>query len=214
MAITQNPLIGASKGSLGNVTMTRLRGKNILKNKAINNYSDPTPTQLRNNFAFALLVAFSRTIKSLYRAGFKEVATSMSEYNKFMQLNNPEALTGSTVVDTAIDPAKIVIAQGTGSAPLSLIESEVAGGIVTIQAQYSGEDKPSTGSLMKLLVLDDGDASVLHIGEAVVELGAGDEVSAEFNTPVEVVAGNRAIWFIVDSFSKKVSDSVNVELTA
>jgi hypothetical protein len=104
MALVQNVLIGKANGSVGNATFTQWKGKNVLKAKAVNSYSDPTQEQLNNNSKFAVLTAFARIILSYIQLGFKAMAVGKSEYNAFTQ-ENPYSLTvtgspGSYIVDT------------------------------------------------------------------------------------------------------------------
>jgi hypothetical protein len=106
MALVQNVLIGKTKGSVGNATFTQWKGKNVLKAKAVNNYSDPTQEQLNNNSKFAVMTDFARSILVYIQAGFKAMAVGKSEYNAFTQ-ENPYSVTvtgspGSYKVDTEI----------------------------------------------------------------------------------------------------------------
>ena len=96
MALVQNPIIGKASGSVGNVTFAGWKGKNVMKTKAENSYSNPTQGQLNNNEMFATLVAFYRSIAVIITSGFKALAVGKSEYNAFMQ-ENPysETVTGT-----------------------------------------------------------------------------------------------------------------------
>lgn len=96
MALVQNPIIGKASGSVGNVTFTGWKGKNVMKTKAENSYSNPTNTQLNNNEKFSVMVAFYRTISAIVLSGFKSLAVGKSEYNAFMQ-ENPYSETVSGV---------------------------------------------------------------------------------------------------------------------
>lgn len=104
MALVQNVLIGKAAGSVGNATFTTWKGKNVLKSKSTNNYSDPTQEQLNNNSKFSVMTAFARSILVYIQAGFKAMAVGKSEYNAFTQ-ENPYSVTvtgapGSYLVDT------------------------------------------------------------------------------------------------------------------
>lgn len=87
MAVVQNPIVGKASGSVGNITFAGWKGKNIMKTKAENSYSNPTQSQLNNNEKFAVMIAFYRTISSIVLSGFKAMAIGKSEYNAFMQEN-------------------------------------------------------------------------------------------------------------------------------
>lgn len=112
MAVVQNVLIGKSRGSVGNATLTTWKGENIMKSKAVNNYSDPTPVQVQNNIKFKYFQEFIKTISAFIVAGFKAKAVGKTEYNAFAQ-SNPlsTALTGSDG-EYAVVPANLIISDG------------------------------------------------------------------------------------------------------
>lgn len=112
MAVTQNTLIGKSRGSVGNTTFTKWKGLNVLKSKAVNNYSDPTQEQLSNNSKFAVMQAFMRSIATFIIAGFKAMAVNKTEYNAFSQENPYSRTIGGTSPDYFVDPAEIIISKG------------------------------------------------------------------------------------------------------
>lgn len=113
MARPQNVLIGKTRGSVGDATFTVVRGVNVLKAKAQNAYSNPTPTQVGNNSKFGVMVAFYRMIAALVLAGFKAGAVNgRSEYNAFMAENKYSEVVTGTSPNFVVDPELVLISKG------------------------------------------------------------------------------------------------------
>lgn len=112
MAVTQNNLIGRARGSAGNITFATWKGLNIMKNKAVNAYSNPTEEQLSNNSKFGTLVAFARQIPNIIRSGFRALAVGKTEYNAFMSVNKISAVVAGIFPNYYVDPGLIAISQG------------------------------------------------------------------------------------------------------
>ena len=214
MAVVQNTLIGRGRGSVGNVTFTTWKGKNVIKGKAVNAYTDPTAGQIKNNNRFGLLVAFSRFLKAFYKAGFATVATTMSEYNKFIQLNNPEIFdTDSDPNSLVILPSKMTIAQGAGAAFTAPPVANTDGTTIEINANQSPNDHSTDGSQVFLMCFN-GDTTTLR-GSGVV---AGEIDSAGVFYADIVIAGSAVgdvlQLFIVDLVTGAVSDSISTVLVS
>src|SRR3990172_8304952 len=74
MAVTSNTLIGASRGSIGNATMTRVKGQNILKEKiqqASGPLSDPRKLQRSR---VTVLMPIARALKQAIDLGYAKLA--------------------------------------------------------------------------------------------------------------------------------------------
>lgn len=112
MAKPQNVLIGKTKGSVGDATFTQWKGTNVLKSKAVNNYSNPTPEQLQNNSKFGVMSLFSKQIAVFILAGFRAMAVKMTEYNAFSKANPYSVVIGGTAPNYFVDPSEIKISQG------------------------------------------------------------------------------------------------------
>lgn len=112
MALVQNVLIGKAAGSVGNATFTTWKGKNVLKSKSTNNYSDPTQEQLDNNSKFSVITAFARSILVYIQVGFKAMAVGKSEYNAFTQENPYSATVTGSPGSYKIDTENIIVSKG------------------------------------------------------------------------------------------------------
>ena len=87
MAIVQNPIIGRSKGSFGNAVFSKWKGKNTLRSKALEVANPQTDLQMKQRAKFAILVALYRQFAGIFKAGFRELAVGMSEFNAFQSAN-------------------------------------------------------------------------------------------------------------------------------
>lgn len=122
MAKPQNVLIGKTKGSVGDATFTTWKGVNILKSKAVNNYSDPTTEQLQNNSKFGVMSLFAKSIAAFILAGFRAMAIKMTEYNAFSKANPYSVVIAGSAPNYFVDPSEIKIAQGP-ELPYALVDA-------------------------------------------------------------------------------------------
>lgn len=127
MAKPQNVLIGKTRGSVGDATFTQWKGSNVLKSKAVNNYSNPTPEQLQNNSKFGVMSLFAKQIAVFILAGFRAMAIKMTEYNAFSQANPYSVVIGGTAPNYFVDPSEIKISKGP-ELPFGLADAEKAVG--------------------------------------------------------------------------------------
>lgn len=179
MALVQNPIIGKTSGSVGNVTFTGWKGKNVMKTKAENSYSNPTQTQLNNNAKFAVLVAFYRTISSIVSSGFKASAVGKSEYNAFMQENPYSDTVSGTPGSYKVATNQLKISKGPELQSILGSPTKSASGAnqIDIQLNFTGTFDTSwptviaafnrtTGEFITSVngTLDDGSVSIGHTG--------------------------------------------------
>jgi hypothetical protein len=87
MAIVSNPLIGRTKQSAGNMTFTKWKDKNVLKNKATEVNNPRSPKQQAQRNAFAFLVTVFPLVALAINIGFKRISTSMTVFNTFIKEN-------------------------------------------------------------------------------------------------------------------------------
>jgi hypothetical protein len=140
MARPQNVLIGKTRGSVGDATFTVVRGINVLKAKAQNAYSNPTPTQVGNNSKFGVIVAFYRMIAALVLAGFKAGAVNgRSEYNAFMAENKYSEVVTGTSPDFVVDPELVLISKGPEFQTPLINAVKTAGGSTEIEVTWDAD---------------------------------------------------------------------------
>lgn len=87
MAQSQNTLIGRMKKSLGNLTALTLKGKNILKSKAIQVKQPGSPSQIQWKNYFTSVVWFVKNSKSLIELGFANASGNMPSFAKAISFN-------------------------------------------------------------------------------------------------------------------------------
>ena len=112
MAVVQNPVTGRTRKAYGPAVFSTQFGKNTMRTKPLDVKNPNTINQKQQRARFSLMVGLSRTLMSLIRITFKEVAKEMSQYNSFMQSNLPNAVSGN-YPDFTIDYNRLVVAKGT-----------------------------------------------------------------------------------------------------
>lgn len=96
MAVTQNTLIGRSRGSVGGTTFSKWKGLNVLKSKPESVEQPNTIGQQTQKNRMALIVQIGRGIKPALDAGFKEQAINQSEFNAFVSENIMTAINAAS----------------------------------------------------------------------------------------------------------------------
>lgn len=137
MAKPQNVLIGKTSGSVGDATFTSWLGINVLKSKAVNNYTNPTTEQLQNNSKFGVMQAFAKMIATFIVAGFKAMKVGRTEYNAFQKANPYSVVVDGTAPNFFVDANLIKISQGP-ELPYGLVAAEKSSsGANTIEVTWS-----------------------------------------------------------------------------
>ena len=112
MAVTQNTLIGRTRGSIGGVTFSKWKGLNVAKGKAENVQQPNTDAQLLQRSKMAIIVALYRSIASIVQTGFRSFAINMSEFNAFTSYNIKNALNPTSPSTAELTYAAILVAKG------------------------------------------------------------------------------------------------------
>lgn len=112
MAVTQNPIIGMSRKSVGNVSFRTWRGLNIIQAKPLrvkDTYSDAKQAQ-RN--CMVLIVYVYRRIKAAVLDGLINFVLPRDQYTWFLSLNLVGATDKSAAPSVSLIPASMVISSG------------------------------------------------------------------------------------------------------
>ena len=127
MAVTSNTLIGASRGSIGNATMTRVKGQNILKEKiqqASGPLSDPRKLQRSR---VTVLMPIARALKQAIDLGYAKLAKKMSAFNAFFEDNLMTATSELTATTAQFEKTLMKLAKGTiGTTAISAVNVTTA----------------------------------------------------------------------------------------
>jgi|GEM_PF-3159547 len=133
MAVTQNTLIGRTRGSIGGVTFSSWKGLNVAKGKAENVQQPNTDAQLLQRSKMALTVNMYRAISSIVKTGFASMAVNMSEFNAFTSYNIKNAVFALTPTTAGVLYPQVVIARGTlTETPISTVSGLAAATDVNI----------------------------------------------------------------------------------
>ena len=111
--VTANTLIGASRGSIGNATMTRVKGQNILKEKILQASGPNSEARQYQKSRYSLLTPIARTIKGAIDLGFAKLAIKKSPYNAWFEENSQTAAAGGSSTVAAFVPTAMKTGKGT-----------------------------------------------------------------------------------------------------
>lgn len=154
MAVTQNTLIGSSRGKVGGTVFTKQFGKNVLKSKPLSVANPNTDKQKDQRVSLAKTVALYRSISAVINQTFKSQAVGMSAFNAFTSKAKLNAFTYTGNGLPVLKPASLLISKGTIS-PVAATGKEI-----TIPAKAVSVDFPITLS----------DASQASTDKAVIGL--------------------------------------------
>lgn len=109
--IVQIPLLGRARKSAGEMTFTKWKDKNVLKNKASQVANPNTVNQQMRRGMFSQLVTAGRLFLPVFDLGFIAYRNTMSQFNAFIKFNyglyvTPGIAPAFNVVDSALIFAK------------------------------------------------------------------------------------------------------------
>lgn len=154
MAVTQNTLIGSSRGKVGGTVFTKQFGKNVLKSKPLSVANPNTKKQKDQRVSLAKTVALYRSISAVINQTFRSQAVGMSAFNAFTSKAKLGAFTYSGDGNPIFVPSALLISKGTIS-PVAATGKEI-----TIPAKSVSVDFPTALS----------DASQASTDKAVIGL--------------------------------------------
>jgi hypothetical protein len=154
MAVTQNTLIGSSRGKVGGTVFTKQFGKNVLKSKPLSVANPNTLKQQDQRVSLTKTVALYRSISAVINQTFKSQAVGMSAFNAFTSKTKLSAFTYSGDGNPVFVPGSLLISKGTIS-PVAATGKEI-----DIPAKSVSVDFPTTLS----------DASQASTDKAVIGL--------------------------------------------
>jgi hypothetical protein len=113
MSVTSNTLIGHSRGSIGNATMSTWKGLNVLKQKATSVANPNTGRQIMQRSAMTQIVAIFRLLTAVVDLGFKKGFAHMSPFNRFTKQNLKNSFDFSAPPVALFVDADFMISKGT-----------------------------------------------------------------------------------------------------
>lgn len=202
MAIVQNPITGRTKKKFGTAVFSKQFGKNTMRTKPIEVRNPKTLLQRQQRAKFAIMVALARLFMGFIRVSFKQLATSMSQFNVFVKSNISDAISG-VYPNYTIDFTKIIVSRGTLTGADTGAATAVAGHKINVTwVDNSGNgDAQATDNAMALVINDTKKAIVQDM---VTKTRA--DASIDFTVPVSWV-GDEVHAFL--SFKTPASDRVS-----
>lgn len=206
MAIVSNVLIGRTKQSVGGTTFKKWKDKNVLSAKRGKSTTPATELQAEQQTFFSAYSTLAKLVVYMIAIGFKRLATSMTERNYFMKLNNDiqraQWLSGGNFDLSFLKVSK-------GSLPtFNAMDVEVAAGN-TINFTATLADRPAEAATMynlRILILNPNGTQVL--GSYETELSDFDAISYSFVPTETVQVGTYAFAYYYRKGTYEVCDSV------
>lgn len=209
MAKPQNVLIGKTKGSVGDATFTQWKGTSVLKSKAVNNYSNPTPEQMQNNSKFGVMSLFAKQIAFFILAGFRAMAVKMTEYNAFSKANPYSVVIGGTAPNYFVDPTEIKISQGP-ELPYGVSAAlKEADGTDTVLVTWDSSTGLPSDAIMYAAAFSNttGELLASSLGSVIGSVGSLELVATGLGTSIATITVH---LFYVNKSNGKACDSVIV----
>lgn len=127
MAKNTKGILGEISGKLGNQVFTQWKGIPCVRSIPGPRKKKPSPAQLAQQASFRLISKFLQPLNSLLSISFAEQSKKMTGINLAMQHNLKAAVTGN-YPDLAINPARVLISQGSLQNAISPVAASVLRG--------------------------------------------------------------------------------------
>lgn len=172
MAITQNPIIGRATGQAAGMIFSTVKGKNIIRAKAVSVKPSNTPRQVAQRQAMALVVSIYGALRAVCQIGFRAYSSTRNAYNMFSSYALSNAFDFSDLENVMFDPSALQIAKGSIS-PVSFDVTGTALGSLTVTwpSAVTGANQSLT-DMLYLAVVDQANNQVV-IKEAVAARSVG-----------------------------------------
>lgn len=210
MAIIQNPIVGRMHGTLGNAIASKWKGRNTLRSKALTVANPQTDAQMKQRAKFDIVLGFARLFSAMLRVGFKEVATTISQYNAFMSENMLNDFLAYVSNAWVADPSKMVVAKGSlDTTELSSTASSASANTITLNFGTTASGNQSNGDKIYIFAGSDTYGGL-----------SSGSVARNDGTAVVTMSGNvltgdviYGYYFFVSADGRKVSNSAYFTLT-
>lgn len=207
MAVTQNNLIGAARGSAGNMTFSSWKGLNVLKNKPASVANPRSDGQVAQRSVITQLVAIFRQVPSALRTAFRQYATGMSAYNAFVKYNADEAFTISGAVATFV-ASSFNAAKGTLGALVDFARTLDTGRTYDFTwTDNTGESNANASDIFHVLVISSNGLEVYEEDTTRTRAQASGSVTIPGSWSL---TGARFCGYFVKADGSMASDSVNI----
>jgi len=171
MSISQNPLTGHMRKSMGNFTVLKSRGKNIIRSKPFQPKDPKTERQLLQRLKFKLLTDVYLSFGSIPDKGFVENRKQLTTYNLFLSVNY-RLVYDKNSKNPVIDYRKLLVSKG--SMPrLKVLECILTneGILVSFETGLELPKASVTDELTAFAKLKNGELLIATQPRGVVETG-------------------------------------------
>ena len=208
MSIAQNPLTGAMRKSMANITMYTYKGMNIVRSKAFKIKDPKTEKQLNMRARMSRLAEKYRSFKRIVALGFPEREERHTPQNRFVSSNFTTAFAMVDNVQVISYPLMLV-AQGS-LPPVTIVEATIDAEGITLKydAQALTPDVTATDEIIACALLEDNELLIAKQFIGHESIGTLQLKNATLQAE-EVVC---CYVFVRSNDGKKASDSVYVEV--
>lgn len=147
MAIVQIPLLGRARRSAGEMTFTKWKDKNVLKNKASQVANPNTVNQQMRRSMFSTLVATGRIFLPVIDIGFIAYRNVMSQFNAFIKYNYGTYVTTGTAPAFNVVDLALILSKGplTPTVPATVVATNGSATVsMTFATGTTAPDQAST----------------------------------------------------------------------
>lgn len=213
MALVTIPLLGRARKSAGEMTFTKWKSLNVLKNKASNVANPNTVNQQMRRSMFSALVEVGRMFLPVFDLGFIAYRQQISQFNAFIRYNYGGLVQAGTAPAFNFDLDLMVTSKGPLT-PTAISGVSTSNGSLTVVVTWN----PSTtapdqaaSDYVRIIVLDkDNEATGTEIGTITRGIGtASITISAAVTTGDDI----NAYLFFSRSDNSMASDSSFRQIT-
>ena len=211
MAITQNPIIGRATGQAAGMIFSTVKGKNIIRAKAVSVKPSNTPRQMAQRAAMALVVSIYGALRAACSIGFRAYSSTRNAYNMFSSYALSNAFDFSDLENVVFDPSALQIAKGSISPVAFEVTGSALGSLtVTWPSAITGANQSLT-DVLYLAIIDQANNQVI-VKEAVAARSVGT-YSLDASDFSNVSGTFTVLGFFASVTSALVSDSTFDEVT-
>lgn len=158
MAIVQIPLLGRARRSAGEMTFTKWKDKNVLKNKASQVANPNTVNQQMRRGMFNQLVTFGRMFLPVFDLGFIAYRNTMSQFNAAIKYNYGVYVQPGVAPAFTVNDGAMVFAKGplTKTDPSTVVATNASAAVtMTFPTTTAAPDQATTDKAYGVWVNED-----------------------------------------------------------
>lgn len=210
MARYNSIVFGSMNGSIGNATTQKWRGIDSVRQKPTTVANPKTEAQTDHRITFALLVALSRVLNSVFMIGLAKQAIKKTAYNVFTSLNYAAGLVTTAAGVTTWDMSKLIVAYGSSN-NITAADQVVTGAELSLDNfTISGTEPPGNSVVYVAVVRKPVSGPPVLIGFASAPFSE-DEINVTCDSTI-VPSTDNAYLFYVDANTNQPCDTFYVNI--